>query len=132
MQGGRRAGPASVALPAGLLDARVFPLARPAGRELLEWCRQTMTSALERGGARVLGWYVSESALNNFPRLPVREGEYVLVGFAMIPQDIAIADAFARSGARGPAGDSPQSGHWRAGSTQVLRLAPTARSAIHL
>jgi hypothetical protein len=130
MQGGRRAGPASVALPAGLLDARVFPLARPAGRELLEWCRQTMTSALERGGARVLGWYVSESALNNFPRLPVREGEYVLVGFAMFP-DIATADAFARSGARVPQAQ-PQSGHWRAGSTQVLRLAPTARSAIHL
>jgi NIPSNAP len=130
MQGRRRAARTSALMPDGLLDARVFPLARVASVELLEWCRQTMTPKLEHAGARVLGWYVSEPAFNNFPRLPVREGEDVLVGFAMFP-DIAAADAFARGAAQAPQAQ-PQPGHWRAGPTQVLRLAPTARSAIHL
>ena len=130
MLGRRRAALESVAVAAGLLDARVFPLARPASAELLEWCRQTMTPALERAGARVLGWYVTEPAANNFPRLPVREGECVLVSFAMFP-DIAAADAFACSAALAPQAHL-QPGLGAAGPAQALRLAPTARSAIHL
>jgi NIPSNAP protein len=126
MQGRKRAPLAAVAAPAGLLDVRVLGLDQPASAERLEGCRQTTAPALERAGARVLGWYVTEPAANDFPRLPVREGEHVLVGLAMFP-DIATADACARSGAQA----QPEPGRGLAGPMQRLRLAPTSRSAIH-
>ena len=86
MLGRIRAAPgASVgaACPAGLLEVSVFHLPKPAGAELLERCRRTLVPALARAGAAMLGWYVTESAPNNYPRLPVREGEAVLVAFAI-------------------------------------------------
>ena len=84
------------ATTSGLLDARIFYLDKPAGSEVLQVCRQAMSPCLERAGARVLGWYVTETATNNFPRLSVREGEHVLVGLAMFENAPAF-DAWIRS-----------------------------------
>lgn len=83
--------------PTGFVDATVFHLREPASQPLLSFCRNVMSPTLLRGGAQALGWYVSESAPNSFPRLPVREGEYVLVGFAVFA-DAAAHEAFVRSG----------------------------------
>jgi hypothetical protein len=130
MQGRRRAATGSTTVPAGLLDVRVLQLGQPATAELLELCRHTLTTTLARGGAQVLGWYVSEPAANNFPRLPVREGEHVLVSLAMF-EDIAAFEAFAGSGAWDREAQR-QLGPWLVGPARNHRLAPTTRSAIHL
>lgn len=129
MRGRTRAcGPVRTALP-GLLDTRILRLREAASPELLRFCRDTATAVLERGGGEVLGWYVTEPAPNDFPRLPVREGEPVLVGFAMFETATA-RDAFA-------AGESwerevePRLARWLASAPERLRLGPTARSAIH-
>jgi hypothetical protein len=129
MQARSRAAPSATASQAGLLDASVFYLHQPADDELLNLCRRKLSPLLEHAGANVLGWYVTEAAPNNFPRLPVREGEHVLVGLAMFDTPLAF-DAFVRSGAWAREAQ-PLLDRWLARPTETRRLAPTARSAIH-
>lgn len=125
----RRARPGTADTPPGLLDAAVFPLRAPAGGDLLALCREALSPVLRQGGARRIGWYVTEPSPNNFPRLPVREGEPVLVGFAMFDSPAAF-DAFARGGTW--ARDAwPQLAPWLARPPESHRLTPTARSALH-
>jgi hypothetical protein len=113
-----RAPRGETALPAGVLHALVLHLKAPAVPELLSACR-----ALPAAGARVLAWYASEAAPNNFPRLPVREGEPVLLGLALF-DDAPVGEGWARA-------TDAQLQPWLARPSQHLRLAPTARSALH-
>jgi hypothetical protein len=124
-----RAAPGSVQSPRGVLDATVFHLAEPASPELLAFCRERMVRSLREAGASPLGWYVTEPAANTFPRLPVREGENVLLGLAMFDNEAALA-GFAAGGAW-QRDVAPGLSRWLARPSQSLRLAPTARSAIH-
>ena len=64
----------------------------------LNWRRRTSrrlskrwTAALHTAGGTRLAVLVSEGAANNFPRLPVREGEHVLAWFAALPDEAARA-----------------------------------------
>lgn len=86
MRGRQRAhGLVRSSLP-GLVEATVFPLREAAAAELLRCCRDILSSAMirsDRSNLRLLGWYMTETAPNNFPRLPVREGEPVLVSLVM-------------------------------------------------
>ena len=79
--------------------------------------RQTRPD-LERAGAQVLAWWVTEPSANTFPRLPVREGEKVLVWMATYPDPMAHAACLAAVQAAG------------AKVLQRLRLEPTRRSAV--
>ncbi len=116
-----RAERGSTALPPGLLVATVFHLKAPAGPEQLAQARGPLGDALRAAGARQLAWYVTESTANNFPRLPVREGEHVLVSLALFED--------AKAALSRDFGASLQP--WLAKPTQTLRLVPTARSALH-
>lgn len=69
--------------------------------------------------------FVTEASPNTFPRLPVREGESVLVWFAVLT-DQASADA-ALTAAR----VDPALAALFAAALQILRLRPTARSRVH-
>lgn len=124
----RAAGPLRMALP-GLLDASLFHLREPASPELLRLCQAAVTQTLMQAGADVLGWYVTETAPNTFPRLPVRQGEHVLVGFAMF-QTLAAFEAFASSG-RWAREVQATLQPWLASAPQRLRLVASARSAMH-
>ena len=113
----------------GVLAATVFYLREAATPALLDFCRHRMAPTLQRGGARQVAWYCTETSANTFPRLPVREGEHVLLGLALFGREAAL-DAFATSTAwaRGVAtGLSP----WLAREPETHRLQPTARSAWH-
>lgn len=129
MRGRTRAATASHAPAAGLLDATLFHLREPASPELLQCCRDAMAPVLTRGGAQMLGWYVTEPAPNNFPRLPVREGETVLAGFALSAETTAF-ETFMRSGAW-QRDVQPTLARWLVRPAESLRLAPTTRSALH-
>lgn len=129
MHGRQRATAAVRASPAGLLDVSIFHLHEPASAALLRLCRDTVAPLLTRGGATVLGCYVNDEAPNNFPRLPVRQGEQVLVVFAMFPT-LAAFETCAHGGLRARELD-PALEPWLARPTQCLRLVATARSAIH-
>ena len=124
-----RAAPDATTTPPGLLDASVFPLRAPASDDLLALCREVLSPVLRQGGGRRIGWYVSEARPNDFPRLPVREGEPVLVGLTLFDGPAAF-EAFARGGAW--ARDAlPALAPWLARPAESHRLIPTARSALH-
>jgi len=124
-----RSAPGTTAPAQGLLDATVFPLHAPASSDLLALCREVLSPVLRQGGARRIAWYVSEPSPNNFPRLPVRGGEPVLVGLALFDSAEAF-DTFARSGAWARQA-RPALAPWLARAAESHRLAPTSRSALH-
>lgn len=128
MRGRHRAASTAPRAAPGVLRASVFPLREAACEALLRFCRETLVPCLERGGGHVLGWYMTDSGPNEFPRLPVREGEQVLVGFAMFP-DVAALDAFERNGGWDREVQTALAA-WLDRPAQHHRLAPTARSAI--
>ena len=114
---------------AGVLQLTMFPLREPATPQLLDFCRHRMVPTLLRGGARQLAWFCTEHSPNTFARLPVREGEPVLVGLALFGDEAAL-QSFADGGAW--ARDVvPGLAPWLAAAPEVLRLQPTARSALH-
>ena len=113
---------------AGFIDLTVFPLREPASPGLLALARDRLSPCLAAGGARRTAWYVTEPAPNDFPRLPVREGEPVLVGFALFDDEAAYM-RFLRGGAW-QRDAAPALAPYLAGAPEALRLAPTARSAI--
>jgi hypothetical protein len=123
----RRAGHAAGAVPPGLVDVTVFSLNAEADSTLLDFCREHTTSALHRGCARAQGWYVTEPGPNNFPRLPVREGESVLVGAAVFEDRSAyqtVLEGWRRD-------IMPTLSQWLNKPPHSMTLTPTARSAIH-
>jgi quinol monooxygenase YgiN len=124
-----RAAPGSLQPPPGLIDATIFHLREPAGPALLTWCRQRMWRTLAEGGATLQAWAITESSINDFPRLPVREGEAVLVGIAVF----AGLDAYERFQASGLWARDVAPGllQFLAKPPESLRLMPTARSALH-
>ena len=91
-----------------------------------------MTPELIAAGLPVLGAYVAENAPNTFPRLPVRQHEKVFVWFtrAMSAADHAAAHRrlLARAAWRNRV--APALADYEERGAQVLRLAPTLRSAL--
>jgi quinol monooxygenase YgiN len=81
---------------------------------------------LEAAGASIVGWMVTEAAENTFPRLPVREGEHMLVWIGRFADTAAHADHLVRA-ERAGLGDGFGVAS-RRGVIQRLRLEPTARS----
>lgn len=125
---GRRAAQGATEPAPGALLAMVFPLASAASPELIGHCRERLVPELRAAGAVQQGWYVTEPSANNFPRLPVREGENVLACFALFR-----SEQEASGWLEGDRWRSAQAGlsRWQAEAPQRLRLSPTARSALH-
>ncbi len=91
------------------------------GDRLLTLTVQTLDTALDvpdprHPGAEILAAWVTNPAENTFPRLPVREGERVLVWMTAYADEAALA--------------AVEAGASDAGVMQRLRLAPTARSGV--
>jgi hypothetical protein len=114
--------------PRGVLRAIVLHLVQPASVELLDFCRERLGKLLRDGGALWHGWYVTEPAENDFPRLPVREGEHVLLALAMFADDAA-CERFVGGGAWEREA-MPTLSRWFAAPAPALPLAPPARSAL--
>lgn len=128
----RRRGPdARGSRPAARLEAVVCPVEAHTEDQAWRWFDTRLAPRLRAEGVEVLGSFVTETAANNFPRLPVREGERVFVWFARFDSAGALAAWESR---RESLAD------WRrdeaalramlAGPPTVLRLAPTARSRL--
>lgn len=112
-----RAPPGATASPPGALDLTILHVPEPPSQELLTHCRERIAPALSSAGARMLGWYTTEYAANNFPRLPVREGEHVIVAISLFDDPAALDRVIATD-------------VWKR-EARHLRLTPTARSALH-
>lgn len=120
----------ATALPQTIVTATVHHVDAPALDGFLEFHRRVVDPALRAAGAPALATFVTEAGPNTYPRLPVREGETVLVRLAAF-FDRAAYDRHLAALDRSPA--------WRAASLEldamplppeILRLQPTSRSAM--
>jgi hypothetical protein len=115
-----------------LVVAAVYLLRAPADDGFVTLFRERVSPILESSGARLLGSYRTEYGKNDFPRLPVREGEHAFVWLASFG---SAADyerhraALARDEGWTRRVEPALAEHFRS-SPQVLRLAPTSRSRL--
>ena len=114
--------------PASLVAVTVQALDGPLEPGFAERFEAKVRPALEAAGASVAGWMVTEAAENSFPRLPVREGETVLVWIGRFTDAESYADHLVRA-ERAGLGDGFGAVS-RRGVIQRLRLAPTQRSRL--
>jgi hypothetical protein len=119
-------------LPPGLIVATLCPLAAPVDAALVARFHAAVQAHAGVDGAELVAWLVTEPAPNNFPRLPVREGEPMAVWFSRC----AGVDAQRTHAARLADAAAWRTAYaaWReclAADPHTLRLAPTARSALH-
>ena len=116
--------------PAGALLAVVCPLATaPDARFVAAFMHHWLPLIARHAGA-LAGCCVTEPGANTFPRLPVREGEHVLVALARFNalEDCDRAAAASKASHDGLVRIGEDSGVRVIAPPQVLRLAPTARS----
>ena len=108
----------------GRIVANIYEVASP-NTDVAELFEQDVLEKLRACGVPVLAWFTTETVENNYPRLPVREGERVLVWFARFRDD---ADYEAKRGGieTAVAGLVPL----LARDPEVLRLEPTDRSEL--
>lgn len=114
--------------PGTLVVATIYYFDSPVIDTFMQLFDQEALPLLEKSGAPPLGRFVTEYAENNFPGLPVREGEHVFVWFASFPDENAYAD-HGRRLAELPAWAERVEPHLPS-STERLLLTPTARSLL--
>lgn len=76
---------------AALVVAGIHPLPQPADAAIVTRFERLVLPALQASGVELEGVFVTESATNTFTRLPVREGEHVLVWFGTVERRVAVA-----------------------------------------
>ena len=114
-----------------LFVATIYSVTVPSGR-FAEFFDRSMTPELVSSGARPIAVLETEPSVNNFPRLPVREGEHAFVWFARF-SDVTAYDRHVSM--------LEASRHWREmvhsaldqqieRPAEILRLVPTSRSLL--
>ena len=116
----------------GLIVATIYYYDSPVTDDFVSFFEKAMKPALSAAGAPVLAYFVTEPSKNNFPRLPVREGENVFVWFSSFRDETSYADHQARlaKSKRWLNDVSPKLTRWLKGNPEVLKLSPTGRSRL--
>jgi hypothetical protein len=110
----RNGGPSTVV-------AGIYQMLRPVDTRLVSQFEQEVAPTLQANRVKVEGVFVTESAPNTFTRLPVREGEHVLVWFG-VAQDAELSPGWLDQLASMTALDGR--------SVSLLELEPTSRSIL--
>jgi hypothetical protein len=119
-------------ISAGIVIATIYYLNAPADAGFVVFFERTLKPMLTNTGATVLAYFITESGANNFPVLPVREGENIFVWFCRF------SDLAAYAGHVAALTNLPQwcsevleelGGHLKI-EPEVLKLSPTARSQL--
>jgi hypothetical protein len=105
-----------------LVVVGIYSLAEPPTPALVARFEENVRPALEGSGVRLNGLFVTESAPNTFPRLPVREGENVLVWFGVVEKS--------RLESGGGAGRLADASALERVKPNLLELSPTSRSRL--
>jgi hypothetical protein len=123
---------APLADDAGRIVITTYLLAAPIDAATVRWFTDELGQLLTATGAPPLARLVTEYGKNDFPRLPVREGEHALVWLTSFASDAdharhraALADALA-----GQPDVADELARRSAAPPHTLRLAPTARSLL--
>jgi len=117
---------------AGMVVATIHYLWKKPDEGFSEVFRRDFAPALSRAGLPVLAAFVIEEAPNNFPRLPVREGEKLFVWFTRVRgvADYASGRERLNRDAIWRAQLAARLDDYEERPAQVLRLAPTDRSRL--
>jgi hypothetical protein len=126
----KRPSPGSRIKQNGFVAATIYYSDAPVGSDFIRYFKNTINPVLAQAGASILAYFISEDSPNNFPQLPVREGEHAFVWFAGFSDQEAYKNHLA--GLR-------ESSLWKdeitqylkrhlKGKPEVLRLTPTPRS----
>lgn len=129
---GRRPPAGATGSTGAVFTATIYPLRAPADAGLLDYFARVVEPELSRTGAPAEALFSTEPSPNNFPRLPVREGDWVLVHFARFGSRAGHArhvEALAESGSWGRE-ILPALRRTLRAEPQTLRLLPTARSLL--
>jgi hypothetical protein len=125
----RRAEVGAAPRAGGVFTITICPLRQPADDALVHAFDQCVHPWWVGVGGDLLACWTSETAPNNFPRLPVRENEPVIAWLTRFDDEAAER----RHAALLQASGCLESAEWRAhlsGEPMQLRLAPTTRSAL--
>jgi hypothetical protein len=116
----------------GIVIATIYAFDAPVDESFIEFFETRIAPAIQSAGAALPGYYVTEPAENNFPQLPVREGEHVFVWFASFADEEAYAvyQAVLPASQAWNASLLPALQRWLAKPEEVLELAPTRRSLL--
>ncbi len=115
----------------GLVVATIYYVRDEKSESFARFFEETLAPILSETGGAPIASYVTENAANNFPALPVREGENVFVSFSTFasPENYAAhLQALSESKSWITATDESASYF---DSIETLRLAPTLRSKLH-
>ncbi len=116
----------------GLLVATIYYFDAPVDKGFTDFFDQILRPMLISAGASILACLVTESSPNNFPALPIREGENVYIWFSRFPETAAY-ERYLAALARSPrwSGEISEELMRRLkGHPQTLKLSPTARSQL--
>ena len=115
----------------GLIEASIVYLRRSTSDDFVDFFEKELEPQWRRAGGSVLVTLVTDRSANNFPALPIREGEEVFVWFSQFADQAALAKQRRVLA---------ESDNWRALSAalslwtyqpiETLRLQPTARSRL--
>jgi hypothetical protein len=79
---GTRPAPGSASSSEARVIARIYAFDAPVDPDFVKWFRREVVSLFGELGAPTVAALVTEDAENDFPALPVREGEHVLAWFS--------------------------------------------------
>jgi hypothetical protein len=124
--------PGSTDRQSGLLGVTVYPIPESAALEFPAYFATAVEPTLRAAGVDVLATYTTEHSENTFPALPVRD-ETVFVWMTIFEDEEDHARSVARLESSPSWRDdvSHALGSRLAGQAEILRLTPTARSALH-
>ena len=125
LAGFTRAAPSSVPEARGFVIATIYSLKADNAGHFADYFEREAQPTLVRAGIEPKAAFETDAAPNNFPRLPVREGEHVFVWIATFVDrrrgDAALQLIAATTKRLRP---------WLNSEPQVLRLEPTQRSLL--
>lgn len=115
-----------------LVVITLWYVAVPAMDGFADFFGQQIAPLLAECGGAVDASFITEYSTNNFPALPVREGEHVFVHIACFADHAAYARHVAAltHSAHWPAKQADAMANYLTRSPETLRLAPTARSLL--
>jgi len=108
------------------IAATIYYFDEPVDRVVIDYFEDTVIPILKSKGAVLLASFVSERQANNFPRLPVREGENVFAWFARFENRGVDFGNVVGDGTK----FATVIGRRIKGPPEVHRLVPTSRSRI--
>ena len=118
-------------IPGSLVVVSVYDFDAQPDTDFPDFFERALRPAVTAAGATVLASFVTEASANNFPALPVREGEPCFVWFSRFDDQAAFdrhAAGLARSREWGKV--SKELERRVKGPPEVRKLAPTARSLV--